>query len=88
MWYLYIVKCKDNSLYTGITTNIRRRLFEHNNRLGAKSIRGKLPVILAYKEAYDNQIEAARREREIKGWRREKKIKLIKSINSSVRSLH
>jgi len=45
-------------------------------------------VILVYKEAYDNQIEAARREREIKGWRREKKIKLIKSINSGVRSLH
>ncbi|OGE44549.1 hypothetical protein A3H18_00035 [Candidatus Daviesbacteria bacterium RIFCSPLOWO2_12_FULL_38_10] len=88
MWYLYIVKCRNNSLYTGITTNIRRWIFEHNNRLGAKSIRGKLPVILVYKEAYDNQIEAARREREIKGWRREKKIKLIKSINSGVRSLH
>lgn len=77
IWYLYIVKCKDDSFYTGITNNIKKRISEHNNKIGAKSLRGKVPVVLAYFEKYNNQQEAAEREREIKGWRREKKIKLI-----------
>ena len=76
-WFLYIVKCRDGAFYTGISTNVSRRVLEHNNGAGAKSLKGKLPVILVYKEAYDNQIEAAKREREIKGWRRKKKEELI-----------
>lgn len=79
-WYVYIVKCKDNSLYTGITTNISRRIIEHNTKLGAKSLKGKLPVKLIYKEVYNSQSEAAKREREIKGWRRDKKLKLIMGL--------
>ena len=77
MWFLYIVKCRDGTLYTGISTNIQRRVLEHNNGVGAKSLKGKLPITLVYKEVYDNQREAARREREIKGWRKEKKEELI-----------
>lgn len=76
-WFLYIVKCSDGALYTGITTSVRRRIFQHNSGLGAKSLRGKLPVTLVYQEVYDNQREAAKREGEIKGWRREKKKELI-----------
>lgn len=76
-WFLYIVKCKDNSLYTGITTSIKRRILEHNSKKGAKSLRGKLPIELVYKEEFIGQIETARREREIKGWTRRKKLDLI-----------
>jgi putative endonuclease len=78
-WFVYIVKCKDDSLYTGITTDPKRREHEHNSdRIrGAKSLSGRLPVKLIYKEVYNNQKDAAKREREIKGWRREKKLSLI-----------
>jgi putative endonuclease len=76
-WFVYIVRCNDNSLYTGITNNIGKRIWEHNNKKGAKSLKGKLPVKLIYKERYNNHQEAARREKEIKSWRRKKKLELI-----------
>lgn len=78
-WYLYLVQGSDNSLYTGITTDIRRRVQEHNQKKGAKALKGKLPVKLVYQETFPDQISAAKREREIKGWRREKKLKLIEN---------
>ncbi len=80
-WFVYIALCKDNSLYTGITTNIKRREREHNtdNKTGAKSLRSKRPVKIVYAEKYTNQKEAAKRERAIKNWKREYKIKLIKN---------
>lgn len=78
-WFVYIVRCKDNSLYTGITTDIKRRVNEHNydDEKGAKSLRGKQPVQLVYKEQYKTQSEARKREAAIKHWKREEKIKLI-----------
>lgn len=78
-WYIYIVECSDHSLYTGITTDIERRIKEHNtdNKLGAKYTHYKRPVILKYSEDYQTQSEARKREAEIKNWRRENKIKLI-----------
>jgi putative endonuclease len=78
-WYMYIVRCADNSLYTGITTDLKRRIKEHNsnNILGAKSLRHKRPVTLAYYETFQNQTDAAKRERAIKKWRREYKVKLV-----------
>jgi len=76
-WFVYIVRGKDDSLYTGITTNISRRIREHNNKTGAKSLKGKLPVKLVYQEEYTNQREAAERERNIKSWTRKYKLKLI-----------
>lgn len=76
-WYLYIVECSDKSLYTGITTDIKRRISEHNNKIGAKSIRGKLPVKLVYNELYTSQVDAAARERQIKSWHRKYKLFLI-----------
>ena len=80
-WFVYIVKCLDHSLYTGITTNLDRRIWQHNNKLGAKSIRGKLPVKLIYQELWNSRQEAAKREREIKGWKREEKLSFLK-LNS------
>ena len=78
-WYVYIVKCNDDSLYTGITTDLKRRLLEHNtdNLKGAKSLRGKRPVHLVYSEEHKTQFEARKREEAIKNWKRKYKLLLI-----------
>jgi putative endonuclease len=76
-WFVYIARCKDDSLYTGITTNPERREREHNNGTGAKSLRGKVPVRIIYLEEYCSQNDARRREEAIKRWKRVNKLKLI-----------
>ena len=81
-WSVYIVKCSDSSLYTGISNNVKRRVWKHNNKLGAVSIKGKLPVKLVYEEFCGTKSNAAKREREIKGWNRKKKLGLM-STNTS-----
>lgn len=83
-WYVYIVQCRDGSLYTGITIDLKRRLVEHNidNLKGAKSLRGKRPVQLVYSEKYKTQIGARKREIAIKNWKREYKLKLIEKGKS------
>ena len=85
-WYVYIAKCKDGSLYTGITTDIKRRIEEHNsnNIKGAKSLRAKRPVGLVYSEEFKTQTEAAKRETAIKNWRRKYKLLLIKKGNTKI----
>ncbi len=82
-WFVYIVKASDDSLYTGITTDLKRREMEHNtdNKLGAKYLRGKRPVKLVYYETCNSLSEARKREEAIKSWKREYKIKLINSKN-------
>lgn len=79
LWYVYVAKCKDNTLYTGITTDVKRREKEHNtsNKLGAKSLRSKRPIQIIYIEKYATQSEARIREIEIKGWKRKYKLLLI-----------
>jgi len=78
-YFVYIVQCKDGSFYTGSTADIEKRIWEHNfGKRGAKSIRGKRPVQLVYKEIFNLRIEALKREREIKGWARIKKENLLK----------
>jgi len=78
MWFIYIVQCQDNSLYTGITTDLKRRINEHNNtKKGSKYVKRRLPVKLMYFEKSVDRVNASKREREIKGWRKEKKIELI-----------
>ena len=79
-WSLYIVKCHDESLYTGITTDISRRLKEHNNKKGAFYTQNKTPVELVYQEALPNQSEARKREAAIKRLTREAKFALIKKV--------
>ena len=78
MYYLYILKCADNTLYTGITTNIERRLKEHNSsKLGAKYTAARRPVKLVYQAEFINRSEASKQESMIKGLSREQKLKLI-----------
>ena len=78
-YYTYILECADKSFYVGCTNNLNKRLEEHNNsKKGAHYTKIRRPVVLKYFEKFDNLKDARRREAEIKGWRREKKINLIK----------
>lgn len=80
-YFVYIVECSDKSLYTGFTTDIKRRISQHNlKKGGAKSVRGKLPVTLVYSEKFETINDALKRESEIKSWPRAEKIKLIKKV--------
>jgi putative endonuclease len=72
-WFVYIVECADGTLYTGITTDIERRLREHDQGSGARYTRGRGPVRLRYSEPRANRSEATRREREIKALPRAEK---------------
>jgi putative endonuclease len=78
MWYTYILKCSDNSLYTGSTTDLIRRLKEHNSDKGGSYTRIRKPVELAYKESHSNRSKAQKREAQIKRLTRSKKLALIK----------
>jgi len=82
-YFVYIVECKDKTLYTGYTANVDKRINEHNfGKRGAKSIKGKLPVSLVYSERFETKSDALKREIAIKGWRREKKLDLIRIKNA------
>jgi len=77
-YYVYILQCSDNSLYTGITTDLERRVFEHNNsEKGAKYTKIRRPVILVYNEKCENRSIASKREYEIKKLSRTKKLNII-----------
>ena len=77
IWYLYILRCKDGSLYTGITTDVLRRLEEHRSGKGAKYTRSRLPVKLVYVEEWETKQQAMQREAYIKGLTRKDKEKLV-----------
>jgi putative endonuclease len=78
-WYLYIVQCQDESLYTGITTDISRRINEHNSKKGAFYTKNKIPVTLVYQEAMASQSDARKREAAIKRLTKKQKLELIKN---------
>lgn len=78
MYYVYILLCSDNSLYTGYTTDLKQRVLDHNVGKGSKYVRSRLPAKLIYSEKYKTKSKALQREMEIKGWKREEKIKLLK----------
>jgi predicted GIY-YIG superfamily endonuclease len=76
-WFVYILKCSDNSFYVGHTENIENRLITHNNGKGAKHTAMRRPVTLIYHEPADSRIAAMNREQQIKHWSRIKKEALI-----------
>ncbi len=82
-WKVYIVKCSDNTFYTGITNNIKLRLDTHNKGNGAKYTKTRLPIFLVYLESVANRSNALKREMEIKKLNRSQKINLINSTNLS-----
>ena len=76
----YILECADKSFYVGCTNNIERRIKQHNDsKWGAHYTKIRRPVVLKYQEHFTTLKEARRREAEIKGWKRDKKIALIMS---------
>lgn len=76
--YTYILECKDQTLYTGYTTDLERRLKVHNDGKGAKYTRIRRPVKLVYHEIFDNKSEALKREYALKQLTRKQKLALIK----------
>ena len=76
-WYLYILRCRGNTLYTGITTDVEKRLAMHRSGKGAKYTRGRLPLELVYRESCTSHSDALKREITIKKYSRTEKQKLI-----------
>ena len=81
MWFVYIIKCKDGSLYTGSTNDLEKRFEKHKAGKASKYTRSHIAVRIVFFEKYGNKIVALRREREIKSWTRKKKIELLKSLH-------
>ena len=77
MWYVYILECRDKTLYTGITTDLKRRLKEHNTRKKTRYTNGRAPVKLLHKETRLTRSQALKREAQIKRWPKAKKLALI-----------
>lgn len=78
MYYLYILKCSDGSLYSGITTDLKRRMGEHNSsKLAAKYTSGRRPVKLVYSKRFKNRSEATREEARVKKLTRAEKLLLV-----------
>ncbi|MDF1612040.1 GIY-YIG nuclease family protein [Stygiobacter electus] len=77
-YYLYILKCKDDSYYTGITNNLEKRIQEHNAGIYKGYTSSRLPVKLVYSRTFKDINEAIRSEKQIKNWSRAKKEALIK----------
>jgi putative endonuclease len=76
-WFFYIVRCRDNSLYSGITNDLEHRLKEHNKGAGARYTASRRPVKLVYSEKLANISEARKREIQIKNWSKSKKEQLV-----------
>lgn len=77
IWYLYILRCGDDTLYTGITTDVARRFAAHQEGRGAKYTRGRGPLEIAYQEVCGTHSQALKRELEIKALSRREKLALL-----------
>ncbi len=86
MYFFYILRCADNSLYCGMTSNIKNRLKEHNSTgpRGAKYLRGKKPVKMIYSEKFPDIKAAMSREFEVKKWPKAKKEALVSKVGSLI----
>lgn len=82
MWTVYILRCKDDTLYTGITDDLPHRLAAHNAGKGAKYTRGRGPVVLVYQEEAPDKSTALKREHAIKQLTRTEKLKLCKAFSA------
>lgn len=77
MWYLYILRCRDGSLYTGITTDVPRRFAAHQEGKGAKYTRGRGPLEIVYQESCGTHSQALKRELAVKALPRQEKLALV-----------
>ena len=76
-WCCYLLRCADDTLYTGITNDLEKRIATHNNGTASKYTRSRLPVSLMYFEPHRDRSSASKREIEIKKWSRARKLALI-----------
>ena len=84
-WQVYIILCSDDTLYTGITTDLQRRFAQHSSGRGAKYFRGRRPVKVVYQESGHSRSSAGRREFEIKRLARaEKRILILSGTNELI----
>lgn len=81
MYFIYLIECEDDSIYTGITTDLKRRFKEHSLGTGGAYTRAKKVKKILYSEKYKNRSQASKREAEIKSWTRQEKLKLIHGIS-------
>jgi putative endonuclease len=86
MWSVYIIQCRDQTLYTGITNNLPKRLEMHELGLAAKYTKGRGPFKLVYQEFFENRSLSTKRESEIKKFTKEDKNRLIEGCKSSLRN--
>lgn len=82
--YVYILKCSDDTLYTGYAVDLKSRIKKHNSKLGAKYTRGRIPVTLLYFEKLESKSECLKREKELKKLSRSKKLELIEKFNKKI----
>jgi len=82
-WVVYILSCKDSTLYTGITDDLPRRLEKHRSGKGAKYTRGRGPLVLVYQEDVECYSAALKREYQIKQLSRSNKLKLIEEYRKT-----
>lgn len=78
-WHVYMALCADNTLYTGVTVDLAKRMQTHNAGQGAKYTRARLPIRLVWSEIAKSESAAKKREAEIKKWSRAKKLAIIRS---------
>ena len=86
-YYVYIMNSTTGTLYTGMTNNLQRRVYQHKNKLNDGFTKKYNVNRLAYYEVFYDVKDAIAREKQIKGWRRSKKLDLIKSLNPTWRDL-
>jgi predicted GIY-YIG superfamily endonuclease len=79
-WFGYMVRCRDGSFYVGVATDVANRLKEHNWGVGAKFTSKRRPVELIWRQEFPNQKAARGRESELKFWRREKELNLVREF--------
>lgn len=83
-WFLYILRCKDGSFYTGITNDLQRRLKMHNEGRASRYTRSRRPVKLVYQEVCNNRAQALARECAVKTFSRKKKEELIADLSQDL----
>lgn len=81
VWYLYILRCRDGSFYTGVTTDIDRRLRQHRKGTASRYTRSRRPLMLIHQEKCGNRSQALRRECVVKALSRRRKEELIRDVN-------
>jgi putative endonuclease len=78
-WYCYLARCRDGSLYVGTTTDLHRRVAEHNAGQGARYTRSRRPITLVWWDACETRSAALKREAQVRSWRKHRKERLAAS---------